>query len=92
MPVALGWAVKAADVRVKNPVEAHLVLVLLLLLRVAASVPLLNRTLLLSEGRADAVGASTPPSPARDGVAVGALAPSSPAPEGVAAGGVAVYI
>lgn len=101
MPVALGAAVKLADVRVKNPVDLHLVL----LMRVAASVPLLNKALLLREGRADAVGTptlpstafdgvvvgtSTPPSTAFDGVVVGALTPSSTAPDGVAAGGVAV--
>ena len=90
MPVALGCAVKAADVRVLNPVERHLVLLLLLLTRVSASVPLLNRALLLSEGRADAVGALTPPSPAPDDVVVGALMLSSPSPEGLATEGVAV--
>lgn len=58
--MALGLLVKLAVVLVKNPVEGYFVL----LLRVLASVPLLNSALLLKEGSADTVGISVASSPA----------------------------
>ncbi len=50
MPVALCSWVKWADVRVKNPVEGHFFLVLVLL--APASVPLENKAVLCNEGSA----------------------------------------
>lgn len=73
MLVALGLFVKLAVMLVRNPVERHFVL----LLRVFASVPLLNSGLLLREGSADAVG--TP------------VVASSPATEDETAEAVAVF-